>query len=344
MKWLSADDRPPSRARLIAPFAIGAVILAAYTGYWMLAAGQVRAYAEDWIAEQEAAGYAISHEGLSVGGYPFRFQLAAEAPVFTAPAEDGGWTARFDRIAGNALPYNFNHWIVSFGGPAELALPGEAGEAGEARYLMGARAARLSVSGRSGLDRRIGAELEEFSVQSLSGPEPAIERIASLALSGEADERDVMRLRLEARGVRTNGAEADLVAALGPTVALTRLDMAFTEWSTLAAEADLAAWTLAEGRLVINAAQIVWGAAELSGDGALALDGALRPRGRLSVVLADLDSLVDAMVAGGVVSTEEGEAIRVAALMAPRREGGVALPLRVQDGGLFLGPARSTDL
>jgi len=341
MKWLGADDRPPSRARLFAPFAIAAVLLAAYTGYWLLAAGQIRAYADNWIAEQEAAGYTVAHQGLSVSGYPFRFRLSARQPVFTAPAEDGAWTAQFDRIVGDALPYNVNHWVVSFGSPTELLLPVDGQEA---RYLLGAQRAQLSIAGRSGRDRRIGATLNELSVESLAGPEPAIARIASLRLNGAADDTDTMRVRLIARGVRTNGAQADLVAALGPTAALTRLDLAVTNWSALAAEADLRRWTAADGRVVIDDAELVWGAAELSGDGSVTLDPALQPRGRLSVVVADPDSLVSAIVAGGIVSAEEGEAIRIAALMAPRRDGGVALPLRIQDGGLFLGPARLTDL
>jgi len=40
----------------------------------------------------------------------------------------------------------------------------------------------------------------------------------------------------------------------------------------------------------------------------------------------------------------DGFALRLFALMAPRRDTGIALPFRLQDGGLFLGPARIGDI
>ena len=116
-----------------------------------------------------------------------------------------------------------------------------------------------------------------------------------------------------------------------------------TEWSALAADGDAGLWARAGGRVIVRGAQLVWGPARLEGDGDLTLDNQARPDGRLSVTLFEPEALVDALVAGGLVSSDQGEALRLAALMAPRRDGGVALPFRLQNGGVFLGPARLAD-
>jgi len=90
-------------------------------------------------------------------------------------------------------------------------------------------------------------------------------------------------------------------------------------------------------------AELRWGSAALGGEGSVGVDSVLRPEGRLSVIVEEPDSLVSALVSGGVVGTSDGEALRLALMMAPRRDEGVSLPFRFQQGGVFLGPVRIGD-
>ena len=59
---------------------------------------------------------------------------------------------------------------------------------------------------------------------------------------------------------------------------------------------------------------------------------------------ADPDVLADALVQARLVPTENEQALRLAAMMAPRGPEGVSLPFRVRDGGPYLGPLRPGDL
>ena len=338
---MSPTARPPSRWTLYLPFIVLALIVAVHGVYWMIAAGEVRASAQRWIEEQEAAGYALAHEGLSVGGYPFRFILRAEAPDIAAPPADGGWSARFSELRAAAQFYNFNHWIVELEGPGEVAAPGEAGLQ---RFSVDMETARMSLRTQNGATNRIGADVRALALTPLADTPaaPALRGLDRLALTGHLDNADVLSLRIQIEGAAFADAvlEPEIQRIFGGSADLLRMEAAVTAWSALAAEGDPATWERAEGSLNVAGAQIAWGPAEMSGSGEIGLDSLLRPAGRLSVIVADPETLITALVEAGLIHAEQGDMLRVAAMVAPQREGGASLPFRFQDGALFLGPVR----
>lgn len=333
-----------TRTRLLvfAPFATALVLLAAYTAYWVYAAGEIRKTVEASVAAHEADGYEIDYARLSVRGWPLRFDVRALEPVVQAPASEGGWRFEAPEIAGGALPYDLNHWIVAARSPAvvETVIDGA-----RARYRLEAETARISVAAENGATNRLGAEMDALAITTLQGPPALVERVEGLRLTGGVGADDAMALRLQASAVRfaPGAVEARARDAFGAEAELFRLDAAVTNWSALAAQGDAGVWARAGGRLVVRGAQLVWGPARLEGEGDLTLDAQARPDGRLSVTLFEPEALVDALIAGRLISSDQGEALRLAALMAPRRDGGVALPFRLQNGGVFLGPARLAD-
>ncbi|MGJ3232456.1 MAG: DUF2125 domain-containing protein [Oceanicaulis sp.] len=328
-----------SRLGLILPFAALVAVMIVHAIYWIVISGVVEDRARAWIAAQERAGYEIEHQGLRVGGYPFRFTLHAAAPTITAPVSEGGWRAELQRLAGTAQFYNLDHWIVTFGGPARLTAQGETGPV---VYQVGAETARLSLAASSGATTRVGGDLDAVTFSAESGPAPAVESAGQVRLSGFIDADDRFSFAVEAREVRLaeTALSPEVRAAFGDTAALARMAGALTDWSVLSQVGDPYAWTAAGGHVEVAAAQLVWGPADLNGSGEITLDGELRPAGRLSLIVTDPDTLITALVDAGLVYHEQGEALRLFALMAPRRDTGIALPFRLQDGGLFLGPAR----
>ncbi|MEQ8405073.1 MAG: DUF2125 domain-containing protein [Oceanicaulis sp.] len=331
------------RLGLILPFAALILVLAVHAVYWILVSGGVEERARAWIAAQETAGYTVEHQGLSVRGYPFRFSLRAEAPVITAPLVEGGWRAALDQLDATAQFYNLDHWIVTLDGPARLSAQGETGPV---VYVLDAETAQLSLAASSGATTRVGGDLDAFTLTAEQGPAPAIEYAGQVRLSGFLDADDRFSFAIEAQEVRLTEAamDAPVRAAFGRTAQLARMAGALTDWSELARAGDPYAWTAAGGRIEVAAAQLVWGPADLNGEGEITLDPQLRPAGRLSLVVTDPDTLINALVEAGLVHDEQGEALRLFALMAPRRDTGIALPFRLQDGGLFLGPARLGDI
>ncbi len=331
------SDRAPSRTALFIPFAalLGAVVLHAV--YWTYAAREIEQRALAWIEVQEAAGYTVEHQGVRVRGYPFRFALQADAPRLTAPASEGGWTAGVERLAASAQFYDLNHWIITPDGEGEILADGHA-------YQLAAERARLSFRARDGATHRLGASIDGLVVTGPEDQPPAVRAVDELAVSGFLGEDDQLALRVQLTGVTLGEVAAPGVSAeFGDEISLARMDLVVSQWSALARVADPEEWRRADGELIVNQAQLIWGPAELSGDGQIGLDAALLPEGRLSVVVTDPETLITALEGAGLVYDEQGDALRLAAIMAPRREGGIALPFRLRDGGVFLGPARIGD-
>ena len=316
------------------------VVLGAYSGYWVYVRGVIAGEVDNWIAEQEAAGYEMEDQGVSVTGYPYRFAITVDAPQVRAPQAEGGWFVRWGRLRATASPFNFNHWIFEFEGPLFAE---QGADAQRQAVRLDAERARISlVAGSDGRTRRVGLDFEQVALESLAGDDPGLRSIARLLFTGEVLDSDEMHLRLEATGVAATSEAIGrrIVQEFGDTAETMRIDMRVTEWTSLAARADAIAWRDAGGELSVGAAQLDWGPARLSGHGDFTLDAMARPDGRLSLRIADPDALAEALVSAGVVSEENAPALRTAALLAPRGPEGVALPLRLREGAIWLGPAR----
>ena len=327
------------RLRFILPFGAIVFVLALYSAYWLYASTQIRAAVEAWVTDQEAAGYVIEREALTVSGYPYRFQITFRAPHITAPQSDGGWHAELASLQAHAVPYDLSHWIIRFGGPAfldDLRGPGS-------RLELTASDARISlVYGDEGETERVGAELMDFTVVTRAGDPPDVASIGALYLNGIVEESNSLRVRVMAETIVTapGALEPDVERAFGDTLALARMDFTVTEWAALARDADAMAWRDAGGQLDITAAGLQWGPADLTAVGEFTVDQMARPDGRLSLRVTDPDTLAEALVAAGMIPEQNREALRVAAMMAPRGPEGVSLPFRIRDGGVYLGPAR----
>jgi hypothetical protein len=134
--------------------------------------------------------------------------------------------------------------------------------------------------------------------------------------------------------------EADVARTFGETASMARIDLEVTQWETLARGANALAWRDAGGALRIAESELEWGPAHLTGSGDFTIDDLARPDGRLSLRITDPDRLADALVESGVVARENEQALRLAAMLAPRGPDGVSLPFRIHDGGIYLGPVR----
>lgn len=333
--YAAQNAKPPQRWKLYAPFIGFAGLVVLYTIYWFYAAGEVKAEARAWIAEQEGYGFTITHDKLSVGGYPFRLNLIAEAPSITAPEAEGGWSARYDRLSATAMPYNFNHWILAFIGEGQV-------RTGEHQLDLAAERARLSFISRKGQFRELGVELIDLQITLSEDANFPIKALERFELTSEIDNEDGLQTRMELHGLSLTGKGEgpSLMASLGERIEMARFDSRITQSQYLLDEANPESWRAHEGRLNLALLQVEWGDVRFGAQGDLTLDETARPEGRLSVLIEDPNAITDALVDARMLSRDQGDALRLAALMAPRREGGIALPFRLQNGALFLGPAR----
>ena len=325
--------------RFLLPF-IGIIfVLAVYSVYWIYMSQQIQRAVTDWVALQEADGYVIERESLRVSGFPYRFKVAAREARIEVPVSEGGWNADLAGISATALPYDLSHWIVEFAGPVRL----DGFTAPDSEIELRADDARISlVYNRYGETERIGADLAAFEVVTLGGTPPAIRSIDRLLFNSVVQEDNRLHLRASVTGVAIAEGALDtrLLSAFGNTAETARLDLVVTQWVSLARGADALAWSAAGGEMEIVEAELQWGPAHVNGTGEITLDRLARPDGRLSLRIIDPDALADALVEGGLIPRENEQALRMAAMMAPRGPEGISLPFRIHESNLYLGPVR----
>lgn len=111
--------KPRSKLWLYGPFAIFALLVAAYCAYWFYVRGELETSVDTWIAEQRAAGANVSYSDKRLGGFPYRFALVLDDPHYTDPAATTDWQG--DRLEIVMQPWNFQHAIIRSSGRNELA-------------------------------------------------------------------------------------------------------------------------------------------------------------------------------------------------------------------------------
>lgn len=318
-------------------FPILAILVAfgLYSAYWFYARSQIQSYVESWEAEQVAAGYEVEHTDIRVGGYPYRFSVAAEEVVIRAPETEGGWMLTLDSFEANALPYDFSHWIVSLGENFSLQRAGEG-------MAFSASSARFSIAGDGNVTNQIGISLEDLTVQGTGNAQPGFTSASAIGLSAATRETGEMRVQVQLDEVQLVADAVDpiLVNSFGDRVEIMRADFILTEWPELARSVDLAAWAAVSGQFTLRGFEIDWGRLNMAAEGQLMLDPELRPSGRLSLNLLDPEAVVDAIIESGSVSRESAGALRLVAQSAPRSDTGTSIPLSFRNGGVFFGPVR----
>jgi hypothetical protein len=325
------------RLGFILPFGGIIAVLLLYSAYWFYAKGQIENQLDRWVEQQEAAGYVVNHSALSVGGFPYRFNVEADAPSLQAPAADGSWTLGIGSIKAHALPYDFSHWIVELGGPMVLHDVNNT----QSLQITADHALISLVSNQAGETIRIGGEFDALTFTPMSGQDLDVRSISSLTLAGIIDEGDILRTRLEASGVEigTETLDAATSREFGSIADRIRIDASVTQWTSLARGGDVASWSRADGSVEIADVNLEWGPAQInSGDGNLTFDTNARPNGRLSLKISEPRALVDALVASEQVPEEAGPVLQLLLMVNNRNSDGTPLTVIVRDCAVFVGP------
>ncbi|HAQ34622.1 MAG: hypothetical protein CMF74_10840 [Maricaulis sp.] len=327
-------------ARFLMPFVGVLVVLVAYTVYWIYAQGQIRQSTLNWIDQQRASGYEITHEPVRIGGYPFRFEVRLSGISASTPGNDAGWSLQDGSVVAVAMPYDFAHWIAEIRDPVTLDLRGEG------QYVLSAASARMSIRAGSASTQRIAIEIDDLDVETRSGNAASIRSMEHFRLISELTEDNTLQTRLAAGGLTIGDVvfDDDLLDELGHDIAALRLDLTVTQWSELARDARADLWREAGGVVEVGESGIDWGSVTMQAEGRVGLDAGDYPEGRVSLFILDPEALADVLVTSGIVSGDNENALRLLAQSAPRGERGTAVPLTLRRGGVYLGPVRIGNL
>lgn len=307
-----------------------------WSGYWLYAANQVETVIGSWIERQRAAGAEISHAGLKVSGYPFRIRVDLEGPRMALPANPAQPRWRAERLSAISHPWTPQHIIVDLSGwhALDAVLDGT-----QRSWRLDSPNALASWSGEaSGRLQRLSVDLQEVKLQ-----EDGSERLKALRLQlhvrpQQQAEQDGFDLAMDTEQAVLSW---PLPPAFGPEVARARAQISINgalPW-TLPPPQALATWRDQGGTIDVRALSLEWGRLNMTGEGTVALDDAMRPMGALTAKLSGYEVLLQAARDDGQITPGAANAAKaVLGLLAAANGGMLSVPVRLQDGEAFLGP------
>ena len=329
------------RLRYVALLAVVVLAVAGYVGFWFFAAGQVRAGIDQWAAYHRARGVEVSYGAPQVGGFPYRLIVEVAEPRLALPSHplQPRWSA--PRLAAVTHPWNFRQVLIDLEGRHDVGFT----DRGFARDLA------LDVpEGLAGYRADSRGRMELLSIDL---HRPTLNEAAT-GLSAAAQ-----RLQLHLRPGLTPdvnleiASSADQVSAeglgpmpFGPVIGRVAIEAQLKGVIDGPSPVEAATvWRDAGGTIEVKRFVLVWGDLEIEATGTLALDEAMRPLGALTARVTGQEALIDAAVADGQMKPGAGDAAKAAlGLLAAANGGVLSVPVRLQDGFAYLGPAKVAEL
>ncbi|MEM1105138.1 MAG: DUF2125 domain-containing protein [Pseudomonadota bacterium] len=328
-----ADTKRASRFWIAAPFALAALLVAGWTGYWFFAKGQLERGIDAWIAQERARGAVVEFSEKRLSGYPFRFVLDVTAPVYGQAAPGPRWQG--DALQLIMQPWNYSHVMARAPGRNTLFLSPETTDT--VQLVLGRKSA-ASLSWRGAQFTRFSLVLDEASLLAAGAPVGETESL-ELHLRQVPSDLDMLQLETHWQAVRLAeplpGDGALLGQSIGPSILRAELDEGMTALATLSDPSDLIAEALRLGG-ALNVPQILveWGPASLGARASLSAPGG-EVRGTAGIRIDRAEALRGA-IAGTNLDTEEAQQA-LTALEAASQDGGFFSVSLRGDGIYFLG-------
>ena len=318
------------RLALVLVAAVAAAALA-YTLYWFHASGQVRNHLLRWAEEHRAAGGQVDWRDVEAGGFPWRLSLTLRQPALTTTS---GLSWQAETLTLWALPPWPRALHLSTHGRQHVAWRGR--DAGFSLDSLAATIAAGSLdahlhgfSHSSGLAvADLGLTVAALPPRPDPGGHPASWRFAISARDLDLPAAPLpgleRSLALAELSGRVMGAVPDAALVAGPVAAI-------------------AGWSKQGGVVELDRIALDWPPLGLEGNGTAAFDPTGQPLVALATRIRGADALMDRLAGhGGLDPASARTAKTILALMS--RPDAIAAPLSVQDGQLYLGPARLTSV
>ncbi|MEM7766016.1 MAG: DUF2125 domain-containing protein [Pseudomonadota bacterium] len=331
---MSYYDKPPAKPRralgwrIFAPLLVFVLIMAAYSAYWLWARAQLAKGIDDWIAAERARGMTVEFSDKRFGGYPFRFALTLDDPVYGDPRRSQRWQGETLQLV--MQPWNWSHVIARSPGENRIF---DRGLEGWAR--LGPKSAGSLSWSEAGIERvSIAVDDVAFDLAgALGGSASAFE----FHLRPYPGEPDTLQLETHWQSIRLDRSVPGL-EPLGPSLGPSILRAEATgALSALAITPDLARWPASilrrGGEIRVPQVLVNWGPLDAGARTTLRRNEAGDLAGALGVRIENADRLRAALEAEDRLDTDLERAI--SALEAASTDGRF-LDLSIRGDGLYL--------
>ncbi|GHG93391.1 DUF2125 domain-containing protein [Pseudodonghicola xiamenensis] len=307
-----------------------------WSGVWALTdLGLVRGMAA-WLSAQRARGWQVEYSALDSSGYPFRHGLRLSAPMIADPRSGWAWRADWLGLQSPAL-WPGNQRLIFPATEQRLSLFGQ-----EATLKAQAMQARLALRPGPALRLdRLELTAGDWQLTAADGVTTGAGRLlVSMIQQGPAEE---YRLMLSAPTLAPGGAlpltttVTDTLPAGFDTFGLQARVRFDRPWDRRA----LTARRPQPRALLLDQADVRWGAMAVSARGAIDIDPQGQPSGTLAIRAENWRQMLDLSVASGVLAPQRAEQLgRLLALLAGTGDDSDTLDteLRFAGGLMLLGP------
>jgi hypothetical protein len=315
------------------------LVSALWSGYWFAGSTVLRNGADQWFADQAARGMTAEKTGLTVSGFPNRFDLTVEGVVLSDPQSGIGWQAPFVQVF--AMTWKPWHIIAALPPDQVIRLPDQ-------DIALASTGLRASLRSKPSTDVPLAAAIIEsdslLATSSKGWSVGAARSVASISadeeVEGAGDQPNAYVLALDIADFAPGPLEPIATKAnLPPTISALRI----VATATLTAPLDRRAGDVRPQivTLKLDDCSLAWGDLGVTAKGELAPDPAGFAAGRIEIAVTNWDRLVPVLVAANAIKPEVAPTVQNM-LGALARDGGdpmvLKLPLVLKDGRMSLGP------
>ena len=323
-------------------------LVALWSGYWVVGSSAVRDGVNGWFAGAASQGLVAENTGVTVAGFPNRWDLTVEGLQLADPEAGVGWTAPFIQVF--AMTWKPWHVIAAFPPESQLALPDQV-------VTLGSEGLRASFRAKPALDLPLAAvilETSHLTAGSSAGWTVGAGRsVASISadeeVRGAGDAPNTYILSLDAAEVAPDSGfmakvKAVAIPDLPPSDLPDRVEsLSSSIFLTLSAPLDRHAGETKPylTRIEVSHLNITWGKLALTAKGLIEADDQGFASGEITVVVTNWDRLPAILVAAGVVKPEMAPTIArgMQALAAQSPDlTTLSLTLKLADGQMSFGP------
>lgn len=333
---------------IFAPIILIALLVAGYGWWWRFVADEVRDRIGAVQTAQREAGRDLSWDSLVTDGFPYRVQTTVGALRFMAPDRGAAWDS--ERIVVRVQPLSLGQAEVQFEGQQHFFYARERWIETDARAdtalvtIKGLRAAEQQVelaierlTGKAKLD----ATEFNFIVDQMSG---------GLAVSDAGEHDGLPKVEFSAR-LSNIALQGNLDLPLGPAIGLIDVDAAAKMPANLpeaSAAILFAEWKRTGTPIELRRFALEWGGISVEATGEFKIDPQSLPEGRFNLKLGNHPRILELLEARGWINAETRaltkRVLDVLAFMSGDAQRRVSVPMRIQQGAVYLGPAKVATL
>jgi hypothetical protein len=352
--------------RFIVLLVLIAALFAGWSWLWHYAAGQAQIAVEGWHAREAKSGRIFECGSQTVGGYPFRIEVNCDKASALFQSNRPPIEIKTSSILVAAQVYDSTLLISEFTGPLTVADPGQAPS-----FIANWRLGQSSVRGPPASPELVSLAFDDPIVDRVNGGQQQnylharrVE-IRGRIVEGSAASKPVIEMVLRLGAASVPGLHPAMVTPIDADI--TWVLRGLSDFSPKPWPARFRQMQAAGGRIDITQARVQQGPTIAVGQGTLSLNAAGRLQGEMQVTVAGLEPFLatigaqkavqsspdmdkvagalDRLLPGlGNVAREQAGANLSAGIsllgQQTTLEGkrAVTLPLRIDDGAIFLGP------